>query len=268
MNIRFATNDDIPELKHIWHVCFGDSDAYIDTFFEHLFIPSQTVVACINSRVAGVVYMLKAKLLEHDFMYGYAIGVLPEHRGKDICKTMLYTIRDLSEKENFVFGLHPANYKLYTFYKRIGLNDLFQLKNVNASDFKGENDIVLSDVTADEYFKFRKASFPSQVEWDKSMLNYMINEARMGQGFAKKLSINGMERVIIGAIWDDSVYVKETTMTDDEIVAISASLKQHFKKDTIHFILPITSTLKGEIEAKVVGFGQMDSSIYMNLFLD
>ena len=47
MIIRFANKTDIPQLKSIWKVCFGDSDEYIDFFFDHMFKPENAVVADI-----------------------------------------------------------------------------------------------------------------------------------------------------------------------------------------------------------------------------
>ena len=94
LKIRQAQNTDKPELKTLWHICFGDEMNYIDLFFDKMFIAQNTVVAEIDCRVVGVVHILKRKLNNKTFLYGYAVGVLPEARGNNICKAMLDKIRE------------------------------------------------------------------------------------------------------------------------------------------------------------------------------
>ncbi len=269
MNIRFSDKGDIPQLKYIWKVCFGDSDDYIDMFFQKLYNPSQTVVMCCGDMPVGAVYLLKASLFETDFMYGYAIGVLPEFRGKSVCQKMLEFIREDAKKKNFLFGLHPANENLSSFYKRIGLEEMYRLKTVDASNFKQSGSFILTDISAKDYFAFREQTFTPLVSWDIKMIDYMITEANTSGGFAKKIMIGSKERIMLGKVFDNTVYVKETTMSDTEIEAASLFLKDYFHADKIFYDLPNQSLLRGKTDAAILGFGSgRHGEVYMNLFLD
>ena len=268
MNIRFSDKTDILQLKHIWKVCFGDSDDYIDTFFQHLYAPGQTVVACSGKTAIGVVYLLKASLLHTEFLYGYAIGVLPDFRGNSVCQKMLEFIHKEAKQKNFLFGLHPANDKLFSFYKRIGLLEMYRLKTADASGFDGSASFYLSDITAGDYFYMREQAFAPLVSWDEKMLAYIITETRSAGGFAKKILIDGRERILLGRVYNKTVFVKETTMSDDEIKIASHFLKQYFHAEKIVYTLPETSVLNGKIDVTVLGFESGRRGIYMNLFLD
>ena len=119
VKLRKAQKNDIPKLKELWQICFGDRMRYIDVFFQYMFKEEYTLVAEIENRVAGVVYVLERSLHNKKFLYGYAIGVFPEFRGNNICEIMLNKIRNEIKDTDVIFGLHPANDKLSEFYVKL-----------------------------------------------------------------------------------------------------------------------------------------------------
>lgn len=268
MEIRFATNQDITQLKKIWKICFGDRDAYIHEFFQNNFVPEQTVVAESDNLVVGVVYLLPAKLKNKPFMYGYAIGVLPEYRGMGYTQKMLSFVQSESRRKQFLFGLHPANEKLSSFYQKIGLNIMYGLKFVDTSNFANKSSCVLYDIDATEFFQLREAAYQNLVSWDVNMISYILRETPEYGGFARKIIIHGNTRLLFGICNDNMVLIKETTMTDDEIKDFSASIKSYFNAEQIFWFLPSWSTLEGEIQTTVLGFEDENNDVYMNLFLD
>lgn len=262
--IRQAIQSDIPTLKKLWQVCFGDDLSYIDMFFNEMFIADNTVVTEINNNVVGVVHLLKRTLNDKTFLYGYAIGVFPEYRGKSICKNMLDKIREYTEKNDVLFGLHPANEKLAGFYQKIGLNAMYSLKKVDATAFSYDKKYILHDITVDEFFKMRKEVFKICVEWDKDALSYMLKNCEN----VKKINIDGKKRYFVISKNKDLIIVKETTANDDEIIKVSDSIKEYYNAQNIHYFLSSDSTLQGSVKPMVYGFSLKDDSVYMNLFLD
>ncbi len=267
ISIRFARLEDVDELIHIWQVCFGDSISYITFFMEHCFHAENTVVACCDQKVVGVTYMLPATLQGQKFMYGYAVGVLPEYRGNHICKIMHEFIQTYAEKVGFIYGLHPANEKLFSFYRRIGLRDMYTLRSYDAPKTANENQFIIEDISAEEYDALRKKSFAPLVEWGNNMMHYIYLETKTYGGFVKKIIVGGKERILLGKQHDNKVIIKETTLTDDEINLTTPFLYRYFSAESIRFILPNNSTL-GKRENMVLGFGEKSNEVYMNLFLD
>ncbi len=267
MEIRFSEEKDISELKNIWKICFGDEDAYIDLFLTELYKPLNTIVAIEDGKVVGSLYMLPAKLLDKPFMYGYAIGVLPEYRGRSICEKMLNFVEKLSKENDFLFGLHPANEKLFEFYKRIGLNDMYSLKIVDGSGFDRHEECKIEDITPKEYFSLREKHFGNFVSWSENLIEYMFLESKLSGRFFKKVILHGKEKIISGRLYDKTVIISETTMSDEEIKDASSSLKDFFKAGKIVFHLPCESKLYGETKTEILGFGEKNTT-YMSLFLD
>ena len=264
MKIRYAEQKDIPELKSLWKVCFGDSDEYIDNFFECLFDAKNTIVAKIDKRVAGVTYMIPAKLKECDFMYGYAIGVLPEFRGQSLCKKMLEFIKDLAETEDFIFGLHPANEKLEQFYQKIGLKPMYSLKEVVLDENLPDAECEISDITAEEIVKMRKNHFPELVEWDENVIDFIKeNNQRV-----KKITLQQKSAYFFIRKEAETVVIYETSADDSFIKTSSSCIKEKFDAKNIKYILSSKTTLQGIEKPCIYGFSDANDGVYMNLFLD
>lgn len=264
IKLRCANHNDISDLKKLWQICFNDRMEYIDIFFENMFVAENTLVAEVDNKIAGVVYILERTLNDKRFFYGYAIGVFPNFRGNNICKIMLNRIREYTKLNDIIFGLHPANDKLARFYQRIGLDEMYSLKYVDASSFSSHQKYEPDDITLDEFYAMRKKAFYNFVTWDKNALGYMI---KCGE-IVKKINIEGIDRYFVITLSDDAVVVKETTAKDEEIKKVSQSIKKHFKKDTIYYFLPGESSLEGDLKPMIYGFSEKDDKVYMNLFLD
>ncbi len=264
IKIRQAVKSDIFTLKKLWQICFNDRMRYIDVFFENMFKEENTIVAEVNNKLAGVVYTLELTLSKKKFVYGYAIGVFPEFRGNSICELMLNYIKEQCKKKDAIFGLHPANDKLTEFYKKIGLSEMYSLKIVDATDFKSEKAYSFTDISAEEFFKMRSETFKNCVNWDKKSLEYILKNGEN----VKKIEIEGKQRYIVISKVNETLTIKETTLTDEEILMVSEYIKNTFNGERIIYLLPNTSRLDGKIKPMILGFSEKNESVYMNLFLD
>ena len=74
--------------------------------------------------------------------------------------------------------------------------------------------------------------------------------------------------ILLGRVYDKTVFVKETTMSDEEIKTGSQFLKQYFYAEKIIYTLPEISELNGKTDTTILGFDSDRHGIYMNLFLD
>ena len=264
VKLRKAVKNDIPTLKNLWQICFGDRMRYIDVFFEKMFVAENTVVAEVDGNVAGVVYVLERTLNGKKFMYGYAIGVFPEYRGNNICEKMLDFVRKEAEENDCIFGLHPANEKLAEFYQRIGLKEMYSLKEVDASGFDSDKTFTFEDITAEEFYYLRSNAFENSVEWDKTALAYILENGET----VKSITLNRKKCYFVLRKSENEVFVKETTANDEEIKEISGYIKSYFGVDSVKYLLSSKSTLQGTIKPMIYGFSDKNDDVYMNLFLD
>jgi len=250
IKLRYAKYDDIPVLKELWQICFGDRMRYIDVFFDRMFCCDDTVIAEVGKKVVGVVYLLNRSLDGKKIMYGYAIGVYPEFRGNNICEKMLYFIKEKAQKENCIFCLHPANEKLTHFYKKLGLNEMYYLKEVNYTGKMSDELYPLKNIDTQEFFDLRRQAFSNNVEWSFDALDYILQNGEI----VKKISLQNKNLYFVISVQDDTLLIKETNATDDEIALINKSLMTHFDTDKTIYILQSKSTLHGSIKPLGLGF--------------
>lgn len=264
ITLRYAHNDDVQTLKNLWQICFGDRMRYIDAFFERMFNAENTVVSEVDGKLAGVVYLLERKLNDRKFLYGYAIGVFPEYRGNGICEKMLEFVKVKAEKEGCIFGLHPANDKLTEFYKRIGLSEMYYLKEVEVSNSDSDVVLELQSINAEDFYKMRKKAFSNNVEWDESALRYILENGES----VKKISLQNRDVYFVVSRCKGYTLIKETNASDDEVLLLNNSIRRHCNSDKVVYLLQSESALPGVLKPEILGFSQKDYTVYMNLFLD
>ena len=76
--LRLAQERDIPALKNLWKLVFGDTDELIDAFFALLYPDCRTAVVEVDGCIVAAAY---AVALENA-RYIYAVATHPDHRGK------------------------------------------------------------------------------------------------------------------------------------------------------------------------------------------
>lgn len=100
---------------------------------------------------------------------------------------MLDYVKNITHERGVLFGLHPANDKLFSFYKTIGLSEMYSLKFVHIHSMPKNNGLELIDISAAEYYQLRAETFRNAVLLSREVIGYMITETRNTGGFAKKL---------------------------------------------------------------------------------
>lgn len=83
---RLATQKDKEQLKNLWKICFGDSDKFINWYFNNRFLARYTACVEINGIVANAMYSfplhikIRNKIIPCAILSGFS--TLPEYRGK------------------------------------------------------------------------------------------------------------------------------------------------------------------------------------------
>lgn len=121
--IRYATNDDLQEIKNIWDICFDfDNNGYNDHFFKKLFKPEDTIVVCNDKDIMSVgcrskhVYMINGKALKGSFIYGIATD--KQYRNNGFMNKILTNMIDQAQYQElitFIQGYDPKIYEKYGF---------------------------------------------------------------------------------------------------------------------------------------------------------
>lgn len=249
----------IPDLKRIWKICFGDSDEYINLFFERLFNPRLTAVAICGDQIIGATYLIAIKHYNGDnepisCFYGYAVGVLPEFRGNSACKKMNDYILDFCKKANMPYFVSPASDSLADYYISLGLDDVMTKKTAVFNRSESLSQYTHQPLSADELEQYRRSQYRMAYLWDASKLSFVYDSMPLYGGFADLITIGGKKLYAIGQINGSSLVVWETS-ADDKTMAMAADalMDLHSCNEAV-ISLPPTSKLSGAKTRYAVGF--------------
>lgn len=182
--IRFADEKDIPGLKEIWHISFGDSKEYIDMFMEHQFKEALTVVYEEDSKILSMFFLFRCDFVinekTHPSFYLYAAATLPQYRGKGIMGKMLGFSKSYAVKKDFDFViLSPAEKSLYDYYGRFGFKTCFKSQKITL-DLKSEDEYAanFSENDFEKMLTLRNAAVKKSdgVLWDEKYFRYAVYE--------------------------------------------------------------------------------------------
>lgn len=182
--IRFAAEKDIPGLKEIWHISFGDSKEYIDMFMEHQFKEALTVVYEEDGKALSMFFLFRCDFSirgkNHPSFYLYAAATLPQYRGKGIMGKMLEFSKSYAAEKNFDFIiLSPAEKSLYDYYGRFGFKGCFKSQKITLN-LKSEDEFAanFSENDFEKMLTLRNAAVKKAdgVLWDEKYFRYAVYE--------------------------------------------------------------------------------------------
>lgn len=121
MTIDKPTPSQIPALKELWKTVFGDTDAFIELFFQIAFSPERCLCVLADEKPLSVVYWFDTQFNGKKLAYLYAIATAPEHRKKGYCRELIaYTHKHLQDLDYAGTLLVPAKESLFRMYEAMG----------------------------------------------------------------------------------------------------------------------------------------------------
>ena len=128
----------IPALRRIWQQAFGDSDVFLDAFFETGF--SYNRCRCIfreNEPVAAV-YLFDCQWQEKKIAYLYALAVEESHQKQGLSRLLLADTHAWLQQRGYAGAImEPASQSLRVYYRRLGYRSFGGRKELEftAGDF-------------------------------------------------------------------------------------------------------------------------------------
>ena len=209
-------------LRQLWKQAFGDTDAYLDSFFAFGYAPDRCRQISIDGKVAAALYWFDCEFSGKKIAYLYAIATDEAYRNRGLCRRLMEdTHRHLKALGYAGALLVPANPGLFDFYKKMGYRTCC---SVNEFTCKADGAASLKFIKMDDYFHRRKSYLPAgSVEPQNAMLNF-INE---------QYFFYASDRFILCATAEgDTLLVKEflgDRSAAPGIVAIMGKKQGHFR---------------------------------------
>ncbi len=163
--IRDSRTGDEPQLRELWRTAFGDSDEYIDSFFENLFRTDECVVAEADGKVVSAMYVLPGETVfpfrknRLTAGYTYALATLPEYRSRGIGRAVYKAASDKALGSADAACVLPAEESLYPFYENASGAKPFSFireARIPKAELEGHVPVMAVPVPAGQYAGMRE----------------------------------------------------------------------------------------------------------------
>lgn len=191
----------IPDLKQLWKLAFGDTDVFIDAFFENGFAPDRCL--CIPDETYGIaaaLYWFDCSLEDRKIAYIYGVATHPARQGKGLCRQLMETARShLSELGFSSILLVPQKEDLRGMYRKLGYRDCTCVSEFFCTDDPYSAPMHIID--AQEYAQLRRQHLPEgSVIQEGDNLRFLASYARF---------YKGMDFIMAAYTEDDSLFAME-----------------------------------------------------------
>lgn len=161
MEFRTGLPADVPGLKALWALCFGDDPGYIDRYFEDLFLPEYMAVCADGpvpvSMVAFLPCTLRAPAGDAPCAYLYAMATHPQYQGRGLGQALLRFAHSYGREQGWRgLTLVPADQGLFQFYAKAEFQTAFFYRQLRWSGSPTPGAGVVSPAVPEAYRTLRE----------------------------------------------------------------------------------------------------------------
>ena len=131
--LRPSVPDDIPAQRELWKLSFGDSDAYLNNFYDNYYRPERVVVLEEDGRVRSMTAWFDTSFVvpgrgEYRSAYLYAVATHPDCRGRGLAGGLLAGADEYFRSLGIsAVTTVPAELSLHDFFWANGFRECFRL---------------------------------------------------------------------------------------------------------------------------------------------
>lgn len=206
MTFTSPTSAQISALRLLWKEAFGDTDEFLDLFFDVAFSPDRALCAMEGEALAAMLYWFDCTLESKRVAYVYAVATARNFRGRGVGSALMRELHGRLQKSGYAGAiLVPSEASLFDFYARFGYTHITELAECEA---KAEpTELSLREIDAVEYAERRRALLPR---------NAIVQEGVCSEFLAAQASFYASDDCILAAHREGKRLIcKEILYADD-----------------------------------------------------
>ena len=181
----------ITELRSLWKEAFGDSETFMDDFFQVAYDQSRCRFIRKNGKTVSALYWFDVDVGIEKMAYLYGVATLTEYRGQGFAAYLIEkTCKELKEKGYSGVLLVPGSEKLFEYYRRLGF---FACTTIDELRCDAEGKTLLRNIDREEYTLLRRQLLPYRgVEQEGAFLELLQRQYGLfaGDGFVLCAAVN------------------------------------------------------------------------------
>lgn len=159
MIIDFPRQKHIPMLRDLWKEAFGDSDEFLNAFFQTAFSKRRSRCVIANEQIAAALYWFDCRYLDRRVAYIYAVATKKAWQGKGLCKQLMADTHALLREKGYVgVVLVPREASLFDFYRKIGYQTTCYTQKIHC--VAANQAMSLRKIEKEEYAALRSFMLP------------------------------------------------------------------------------------------------------------
>lgn len=200
MWIDFPKHDHILQLRSLWKDIFGDTDAFLDSFFRTAFAPDRCRCVMADDRITAVLYWLDCTMENQKLAYIYAVATHPDFRNQGLCRKLMENTHALLSRQGYASAiLVPQSESLRGMYAKMGYRDAGGL-HIFSCD-AGDSAATLRAIGAEEFAMLRRALLPEgsvlqegySLAFLAEQLQFFVGEDFLLAGYTLDGQLHGVE---------------------------------------------------------------------------
>ncbi len=231
--VRLAKRGNILRQKEIWKLCFGDSDHYIDFYFDNMYKEDETLLLFEDESIAAMLTMLPVKLItsdqrSFDSAMLYAVATHPNYQNRGFSSQLIdFAHHYLIKKGVFFTVLVPSGQQLFNFYRKQGYEDglyirelLFTREMIDQMDISENCPCILSRISPEKYNQIRNQKLIGKfyVEYADDKILYQKQLSQESGADIFSINCNGIQGcVAIERLNANRVFIKELLIPEELI---------------------------------------------------
>ncbi len=183
MMVRNPVPKDIPKLRALWKQAFGDSDSFLDIFFDTAFSESRCLfIPDEYGNPVSALYVFDCTYGKVKAAYIYAVATDEKMRGRGLGALLMKDaekyLRDLGYDAVLLL---PASDRLRAYYEKIGYRTATFVDVIEVSSAKLSAELTIID--KDEYSVLRRQYLPENaVLQEDASMEFLSRQARLCKG--------------------------------------------------------------------------------------
>lgn len=145
----------IAKLRALWQEAFGDTDAFLDSFFATGYSPERCHFIEENSVPVSALYWFDCELNGQKLAYLYAVATDEKHRGKGFARRLMEETHEILKEQGYAGAiLVPGGKDLFAMYEKLGYHTVTTVSEFAAQ--QGSTPADLTPIDAAEFSKLRR----------------------------------------------------------------------------------------------------------------
>ena len=217
--VRPSVPEDVPAQRALWKLAFGDSDAYLDNFYDHYYRPERVVVLEEDGVVRSMTAWFDTAFVvpgqgEYRTAYLYAVATHPDCRGRGLAAKLLAGADGYFRSLNIpAVTTVPAESSLHNFFGANGFRECFTCSQAApGTEERLIRPFALEPVDPERYGRLREALLRDtpHIAYPMDALRYQAGCCRLsGGGLYLAETAQGVALLCAEGMEDGRMLVKE-----------------------------------------------------------